>query len=110
MAEDTGTIEIVAEAPPWMIFVRWMRVSIRIDGALARFSWGSHLFRVAPGSHSVVVGTGSAFANKAEITIVVAVNEVVRLRYTPRLIKHVAGDLVVERLPVARLLTRSSRR
>ncbi len=99
---DEATIEIIAEPPPYMLFVRWTKFSISIDGELGRFSWGERSFAVAPGTHVVVVGAGTAFGSKATCTVSVAANEWLRLRYKPRLLKHLTGILEVETLPMAR--------
>ncbi|HEY5920906.1 MAG TPA: hypothetical protein VIV11_04510 [Kofleriaceae bacterium] len=109
MTARSGTIEIVAHAAPWLswlLFARWRRMSIAIDGELGRVRWGTHVFAVAPGEHVVFVGMGGTFASKAEVTVQVAANETVRLRYTPRLNKHARGSLEVERLPAARVMQR----
>jgi hypothetical protein len=114
MADDAA-IEIVAEPSPWLLFARisWLpasvfptKISIDLDGALARLPWGLHAFRVAPGEHEIAVGVGTRFASKAQLTIIVAANETVRLRYTPRVIKNLRGKLAVEQIPIAQIVKR----
>jgi hypothetical protein len=100
----TATLEIVAEPSPLMLFMRLVKVSINIDGALARVRWGTHAFSVAPGEHVVIVGGGYGFSSKAELTVSIVAGETIRLRYTPRFIKHLRGKLVVERLPEMRVI------
>jgi hypothetical protein len=113
--DEQATIEIVAEPPPWLLFARisWLpsalfptKISIDIDGALARLQWGLHAFRVTSGQHQIAVGVGTQFASKAHLTVVVAANDTVRVRYTPRLIKNLRGKLVIERLPIAQVVER----
>ena len=105
-----GTIEIVPYAAPLqslLMFARWRRLSIELDGVLGRLRWGAHRFVVAPGDHVVTVGLGmSTFANKATITVHVAATETVRLRYTPHLINQARGTLEIERLPTAYVIHR----
>jgi hypothetical protein len=112
-ADGQATIEIVAEPSPWLLFARisWLpssvfptRISVDIDGALARLQWGEHAFRVVPGTHDIAVGVGMMFASKARLSVVVAANETVRVRYKPHVIKNVAGKLTIERLPIAQLV------
>jgi hypothetical protein len=99
-----ATIEIVAEPPAYLLFARWAKVSIEIDGQLGRFGWGAHAFTVAAGRHTVAVGAGGGFASRAELEVELHDGESLRLRYTPRLIKNLRGKLVVERLPTARVV------
>jgi len=101
-----GTIEIEAHAPPWLsvlLFARWRKLTIEIDGDMGRLRWGTHEFVVAPGEHLVRVGLGAA-AIKSRVTVNVAANEVVRLRYTPHLINNLRGKLEIVRVPSARLM------
>ena len=108
-AGERGTIEVVAHASlllSMLLFARWRAMSIEIDGELGRFRWGTHAFSVAAGPHTVVVGLGWWRASSASISIEVAANETVRLRYTPHALKHVAGRLDIERLPHARATRR----
>ena len=114
-AIDSTAIEIIAEPAPWLLFARisWLpssvfptKISIAIDGALARLPWGMHAFRVSPGTHDIAVGVGTTFSSKAQLRVVVAANETVRLRYTPRVFKNLRGKLTVEPLPVAQVLKR----
>jgi hypothetical protein len=106
---DYGTIEVAANAPSWLsllIFARWRRMTIEIDGALSRFWWGTHAFSVEAGEHEVIVGMGWHRTSSASITIMVAAHETVRLRYTPRAIKGLPGVLEIEPLPSARVADR----
>ena len=100
-----GTIEIEAHAPAWLsllLFARWRRLSIDIDGELGRLRWGTHRFVAAPGEH--VVSVGMAFTARAQTKVQVGANETVRLRYTPALLKHRPGTLEVVRVPTARVM------
>jgi hypothetical protein len=104
-----ATIEIVPTAPPWLLFARWLRFVVEVDGEQARVRWGTHAFVVAPGKHIVRVGTGAEFKAMACVEVNVAGNETVRLLYRPRLIKHLAGKLEIERLPAARVVPRAEK-
>ena len=106
MSDEPATIEIVAEPPPWLLFARWGKVSISIDDARARLRWGTHAFHVTPGTHQVAVGAGRQFDSRAVLEVTVAAGESVRLRYEPRLVKHLRGKLAIERLPPARVVKR----
>ena len=99
-------IEIVAEPSRFHLFARWVKVSIAIDGELARLRWGTHAFRVTPGEHVVDVGVGYGFASKARTTVTTSAGEVLRLRYTPRIVKILRGTLAVEQVPPARVVLR----
>jgi hypothetical protein len=101
-----ATIEITAESSPFVLFARWMKISIDIDGLRARLRWGTHAFRVAPGEHEVSVGLGPGSASKAVLRVAVAAHETIRLCYRPRMIKNLPGKLEIERLPVARIHSR----
>ncbi|MBA2538658.1 MAG: hypothetical protein H0V17_03410 [Deltaproteobacteria bacterium] len=105
-SDAPATLEIVAEPPALMLFARLVKVSIDIDGALARVRWGTNAFAVAPGEHVVAVGSGYNFNSKGVLTVSVAAGETVRLRYTPHFIKNFRGKLVVERLPEMRIVKR----
>lgn len=109
MDHDTATIELIAEPPVWLLFARWTKVSITIDGALSRLPWGEHAFRVEPGTHTVVVRMGTSSSYRGTITTSVAANAVVRLRYRPRFF-DMEGGLAVDPLPIARVVTRSPTR
>jgi hypothetical protein len=99
VATPSATIEIVAERRGLMIVVPRMIVSISIDGTLGRQRVGTHSFAVTPGSHEVAVGMGMDFRSKAKATVVVEVNETIRLRYRVGIFR---GKLEIE-LPVARV-------
>ena len=103
---DDAWIEIVAEPRPLHLFARWVKVSIAIDGQLARVRWGSHQFRVSPGEHVIDVGVGYGFGSKARTTLVIEAGEHRRLRYTPRLVKNLRGTLDIEQVPLARIVRR----
>lgn len=105
VADGSGTIELIAEPPVWLPFARWTKVSITIDGALSRLPWGEHAFRVEPGEHTVVVRMGTSSSYRGTITISVAPNAVVRLRFRPRFF-NLEGGLAVDPLPLARVVTR----
>ena len=105
MTQDAW-IEIVAEPPRFLVFARWVKVSIAIDGELARLRWGTHAFRVAPGEHVIDVGVGHGFGSKARTTVTTAAGEMLRLRYTPRVVKILRGTLAVELLAPARVVVR----
>jgi hypothetical protein len=104
MAGD-GAIEISAHAPLWLsmvLFARWRRLAIEIDGAIGRLRWGTHTFNVAPGEHVVAVGMASTA--RARTTVQVGAGETVRLRDTPTVIKHMPGTLEIVRVPGAHVI------
>jgi hypothetical protein len=97
-----ATIEIVPTAPPWHIFARLSRITIKIDGEMSRLRWGTHAFAVAPGNHTVNVSLGLG-RSPATLDVTVAGGQILRLRYEPRWIAQLPGKLEIERLPPAQL-------
>jgi hypothetical protein len=97
----SATIEIVAE-PRGLSSLLWMKVSISIDGAIARFRLGTHAFSVAPGSHDVAVGLGTAFGSKARATVLLESGETARLYYRLRLGLWIFGGTLEREVPSAR--------
>jgi hypothetical protein len=103
-----ATIEIVPTAPPWLLFARWLKISVEIDGEISRQRWGTHAFAVAPGTHKVSVSLGMAHS-RATLEVTIAGNETLRLVYRPGVITNMPGKLEIERVPTARVVPRDDK-
>jgi hypothetical protein len=73
--------------------------TIQIDGERHRCRWGSHLFDVAPGTHTVSVSYPWLFSpecGKATTQVEVAPGETKTVTYRAGLIRYLPGKMTVK--------------
>ena len=115
--EDQGTLEITVRRPSGLAgllrvldVVLGARVDITIDADRMRRPLGTHRFPVTPGHHHVVMryvpfeGFVTARFAGDVASVDVSQGEIVRIRYTTPIARHLAGRVEVERLPEARVV------
>jgi hypothetical protein len=96
-----GTIEVVASHPAVAFFYSTMRANIEVDGNLSKHDWGSHSFRVAPGTHEVAVSYPWLFmrrCGRSKVEVDVGSEETVRVTYLAHVIRYVPGKMTTEKV------------